>query len=296
LQWHQRNQETIFGGTENLKAYRCGNENVAADASDSEGEDDDDDGNEHGGRKGKNKVFLSSSVHGSPRHLKSLSIKALDVVASVGRSCLFITLTVNTEWPEIKSQLLPGQTAFDRPDIVTRVFHARVEAFLHNLKAGKYFGVEAEVLSLLRSIEYQNRGKIINIKLLVLNMCLIIYFSIAGLPHVHIVVKLKGVPTLDRNTEEECSAWIDQHISAAIPPGLAKDDPYFVAIKKHMMHKCAVAENGCKSCKEAICRRGYDSHPIQDSTTFNDRGFPIYKRPTTAGKSIVTVCCLKPDC
>ena len=161
MQWHQRNQETIFGGTENLKAYRCGNENVAADASDSEGEDDEVDENEEGsGSKHKKKVFLSSSVHGSPRHLKSLSVKALDVVAAVGRSCLFITLTCNAEWPEIKSQLLPGQTAFDRPDVVTRVFHARLEAFLHNLKAGKYFGVEAEVLSLLRSIEYQHRGKL----------------------------------------------------------------------------------------------------------------------------------------
>ena len=32
LQWHQRNQETIFGGTENLKAYKShGKEQVAAD-------------------------------------------------------------------------------------------------------------------------------------------------------------------------------------------------------------------------------------------------------------------------
>ena len=136
---------------------------MTADGSDSEGEDDSDDDNDepesepsHGGKK----VFLSASVHGSPRHLKQLAIKALDVVSAVGRSCLFITLTVNVNWPEIVSQLLPGQTAFDRPDIVTRVFHARVEAFLHNLRAGKYFGVDGEVLSLLRVIEYQHRGNL----------------------------------------------------------------------------------------------------------------------------------------
>jgi hypothetical protein len=159
LQWHQRNQETIFGGTANLKAYKShGKEQVAADASDSEGEDGEND-NVDGEAINKNKVFLSSSVHGSPRHLKSLAVKALDVVAAVGRSCILITLTCNVEWPEIKSQLLPGQTAFDRPDVVTRVFHARLEALLHNLKSGKYFGVEAEVLSLIRCIEYQMRGK-----------------------------------------------------------------------------------------------------------------------------------------
>ena len=153
----KHNQETIFGGTENLRLYR-NKKSATADGSDSEGESDDEDDGE-GEFSDKKKVFLSASLHGSPRHLKQLAVKALDVVTSVGRSCLFITLTVNINWPEIVSQLLPGQTAFDRPDIVTRVFHAKVEAFLHNLKAGKYFGVEGEVLSLFRVIEYQHRGK-----------------------------------------------------------------------------------------------------------------------------------------
>ena len=52
------------------------------------------------------------------------------------------------------------------------------------------------------------------------------------------------MPTIDRNSEEECAAWIDAHIAAAIPPEISRDDPYFMAIKKHMIHKCAVAENG----------------------------------------------------
>ena len=91
------------------------------------------------------------------------------------------------------------------------------------------------------------------------------------------------MPTIDRNSEEECAAWIDAHIAAAIPPEISRDDPYFMAIKKHMIHKCAVAENGCKSCKEDKCKRGYDSHPIQDATTFNERGFPVYRRPNITG-------------
>ena len=136
---------------------------MTADGSDSEGEDDSDDENDESKAPSK-KVFLSASVHGSPRHLKQLAIKALDVVSAVGRSCLFITLTCNIKWPEIVSQLLPGQTAFDRPDIVTRVFHARLEAFLHNLRAGKYFGVDGEVLSLMRVIEYQHRGNALSLQ------------------------------------------------------------------------------------------------------------------------------------
>ena len=59
---------------------------------------------------------------------------------------------------QIRDMLLPGQTAFDRPDIVTRVFHQRLEAFLANLRAGKYFGTH-RVVYILRVIEYQHRGE-----------------------------------------------------------------------------------------------------------------------------------------
>ena len=60
------------------------------------------------------KSFLGSKFHGSRRHLKSLSTNGLIVVSERGEPHLFITLTTNTEWPEIKEQLFYGQTAFDR--------------------------------------------------------------------------------------------------------------------------------------------------------------------------------------
>ncbi len=82
------------------------------------------------------KIFLSSSFHRSPRHRKPLALNALHIVKTIGEPTLFITGTTNTKWPEIVSQLLPGQTAFDRPDIVTQVFHARLKKFIHNLKNG----------------------------------------------------------------------------------------------------------------------------------------------------------------
>ena len=67
-----------------------------------------------GYRESSGKTFLGSSFHGSRRHLRSLSTNGLVVVSEKGEPHLFITLTTNTEWPELKERLFYGQTAFDR--------------------------------------------------------------------------------------------------------------------------------------------------------------------------------------
>ena len=60
-----------------------------------------------------NKSYLPGSVHGSPRHMALLARNALVLVSEFGCPHIFITLTCNPKWPEILSQLLHGQTAFD---------------------------------------------------------------------------------------------------------------------------------------------------------------------------------------
>jgi hypothetical protein len=129
-----------------------------------------------------NRTFLSSSFHGSPRHLKKLAQEGLCVVSEYGNPTLFITVTCNHQWPEIQERLLPGQTAFDRPDIVDQVFHQRLQALLANIRKGVYFGGHVdsdgkfhkgnhEVIYMMHVIEYQHRG----------------------MPHAHIVVKLSNM-------------------------------------------------------------------------------------------------------
>jgi len=81
--------------------------------------------NDENGESGE-KTFLSQSMHGSRRHLRSLAKNALALVSEYGRPSLFITLTCNPYWPEIVEQLLPGQTAFDRGDIVCQVFFRKL--------------------------------------------------------------------------------------------------------------------------------------------------------------------------
>jgi len=51
---------------------------------------------------------------------------AMTLVTRFGKPDLFITMTCNPYWNEIMEELLPGQTAQDRPDVVTRVYRARL--------------------------------------------------------------------------------------------------------------------------------------------------------------------------
>jgi hypothetical protein len=68
-------------------------------------------------------TFLPSPFHGGRRNLKMPASNALAIVSELERPTLFITLTGNPNWPEVQSQLLPGQTAFD---INTEDYHMRI--------------------------------------------------------------------------------------------------------------------------------------------------------------------------
>jgi hypothetical protein len=132
-----------------------------------------------------NATYLSPKFHGSPRHLNDLAKNALTIVEELGSPDFFITGTTNPFWPEIQDRLFAGQSAFDRPDIVVEVFHARLEALIHNIRHGKYFGGR-ETRYDLRVIEYQHRG----------------------LPHFHMVVKMKDMP--DRQFSQDIVDMIDE--------------------------------------------------------------------------------------
>ena len=43
-----------------------------------------------------------------------------------GKPDLFITVTANDNWPEVREQLRPGQSTTDRFDIVARVFYQKL--------------------------------------------------------------------------------------------------------------------------------------------------------------------------
>jgi hypothetical protein len=251
-------------------------------------------------------TFLGDSFTGSKRHLKKQATNALHVVSQKGSSHIFATLTTNKSWPEFEEVVWPDSDVFDMPAIVAEVFHARLQAFLHNLRHGKYFGNDKTVF-IVRVIEYQERG----------------------LPHAHIVIRLeKAAETIQLNFQDLMEAyealppeeqsttpaptmddaaalWVDQHISAEMP-----DDPrlpecqgkygdedsrefqdalrLFLGIQKFHIHKHSGPGlvNGCLD-KNGKCKKGFMKTVIREKTTFSKEGFPEYKRRNVADLNVV---------
>ncbi|CAG8542812.1 5408_t:CDS:2, partial [Cetraspora pellucida] len=65
-----------------------------------------------------NNIYLPASHTLSYRWSYKKTMDALAVVSKLGQPTLFITFTMNPNWPEIQQQLRTGQNYADRPDIV----------------------------------------------------------------------------------------------------------------------------------------------------------------------------------
>ncbi len=142
----------------------------------------------------KNESYLPSSVHSSPRHMTALARNALILVSEFGCPHVFITLTCNPKWPEICSQLLTGQTAFDRPDMTGAVFKSWLDQMKTNIRNGKYFG-SRELPYHFHVIEYQYRG----------------------LPHAHLVARLEDAYDINDSNPDNLIDFVNKHFIAEIP-------------------------------------------------------------------------------
>jgi len=200
----------------------------------------------------KNDSYLPSSVHGSPRHMAALAKNALVLVSEFGCPHVFITLTCNPKWPEIVSQLLNNQTAFDRPDVTAAVFKSRLDQLKVNLRNGKYFDGR-ELIYTFHVIEYQYRG----------------------LPHAHMVARLKDAHDITDQYQQDLIEFVNLHFVAEFPRFEGSEhqnvyrrdgEPEFTelykkkaieAVRMHNKHKCSTAINGCKRDSNAQCKRGY---------------------------------------
>jgi hypothetical protein len=209
----------------------------------------------------KRSSYLPDSVHGSQRHMSNLAKNALVLVSEFGCPHVFLTLTCNPEWQEILSQLLTGQTAFDRPDVTVPVFKSRLDKFKTNIRNQKYFQ-SREVIYLLHVIEYQYRG----------------------LPHAHMVFRLNNAQDTNASNQNDLFEFVDQNFTAEMPrfegeelanilwwdDGDKLTDEYkekaVAMARKHNLHNCAVAVNGCKKDVSDRCRRGYSRTETIDQT------------------------------
>ena len=137
----------------------------------------------------------------------------------------------------------------------------------------------------------------------------VIEYQHRGLPHAHIVCQLRKSPPKVFKDDDDMTVkqkeadqirYIDgyeemvdgKHIVylpniVAYRPGKVGNPTsadhmaqniYDELVGEHMLHKCSDAENGC-ILDNGKCKRNYDSFVENDATSYNEKGYPLYKRP-----------------
>ena len=200
------------------------------------------------GQLGK-KFILPSSFAGSTRNMQQHCQDALAINRYFGGGDLFITMTANPKWPEISDNLLHGQSSSDRPDLVVRVFHAKLHSLIQDIKKGAL----GDIAGFLYTIEFQKRG----------------------LPHAHIVVFLK--PHAKLRTPEQ----IDSLMSSEFP---LFDDQLLELIKSFMVHTpCGPGHKLDAPCiVNGSCSKNFPK-PFREHTTVNEDSYACTRRTNTAG-------------
>ncbi|KAL3810378.1 hypothetical protein ACJIZ3_000028 [Penstemon smallii] len=195
----------------------------------------------HVGRR----TVLPSSFVGSPRDMYQRYQDAMAIVQKFGKPDIFLTMTCNPNWKEIQEQLLPGQTAQDRPDLLTRIFRAKYEELNKDIYTR---GVLGKVIAHVHVVEFQKRG----------------------LPHVHMLI------ILDEDDKLSTPDDYNQIVRAEIPH--QEEEPkLYEAVMRHMIHgPCGLMNTGAPCMQKGKCKKGYPKAFAPFTAQGND-SYPIYQ-------------------
>ncbi len=199
------------------------------------------------------RTYLPSSHTGGPRNMQIKFQNAMAIVARKGKPSFFITITTNPKWKEITDNLLPHQSASDRPDLIDRVFHCKLSMATNMINSGELFGPR---VSTMEVIEFQKRG----------------------LPHAHIALRVAGGGPLHADE-------IDAFVRANIPGELEAGGRLRQLVLDHMVHGPCGGINPGSPCNEfdektktPKCTKDYPKH-FNPTTHTDERGYIQYKRP-----------------
>ncbi|GAA0187450.1 hypothetical protein LIER_34738 [Lithospermum erythrorhizon] len=81
-----------------------------------------------------------------PKDMRHRHLDSMSLVQEYGRKDLFFTITCNSNWPEIKDCLAQGEEVQNRPDLVVRVFKAKLSILQDRIMTDKIFGEVASVV------------------------------------------------------------------------------------------------------------------------------------------------------
>ena len=192
------------------------------------------------------RIILPSSFVGGTRNMQQHCQDALAINRYFGGGDLFVTMTANPKWPEISDNLLYGQTTSDRPDLVVRVFHAKLRSLIDDIKDGVF----GDMAGYLYTIEFQKRG----------------------LPHAHIIIFLK--PHAKLRTPDQ----IDSLMSSEFP---CFDDQLLALIQQFMVHTPCNRRNSKAPCLvNGTCSKGFPK-PFRESTSVSEDSYACTRRSDT---------------
>ncbi|XP_015160729.1 uncharacterized protein [Solanum tuberosum] len=155
-------------------------------------------------------------------------------------------MTCNPDWIEIQQELRPRQTPQDRPDLVTRVFRAKLQDVKDQIFKKEIFGI---VVAHVFVVEFQKRG----------------------LPHIHLLLILKEGHKIKSGDQ------YDRFISAEIPDKCEYSILHKLVLR-HMMHGPCGNKRPTNTCMQnGQCKYHYPRPYNNRSIQAND-GYPIYKR------------------
>ncbi|XP_071913922.1 uncharacterized protein [Coffea arabica] len=193
------------------------------------------------------RIILPPSFIGGPRNMRRKYMDAMTLVQKYGKPDIFLTMTCNPNWPEIKEHLIDKEEAQNRPDLLARVFHAKLEQLRDELLKKCIFG---EVAAYTYVIEYQKRG----------------------LPHAHFLLILKS--KFKMYTPEE----YDKIVCAEIP-NKEKNEHLYNLVIKHMLHGPCGSLDPTNVCmrKNGTCKNNFPKNFCEETIqTLN--AYPEYRR------------------
>src|ERR1700761_2449104 len=186
------------------------------------------------------RVILPSSHLNSTRAMYQLFQDSMAIHRQYQHADVFITMTANPNWKEIQDALLPGQTANDRPDLVSRVFELKKRALLDDIKQG----VLGKHVAHVYTVEFQKRG----------------------FPHMHLIVFF--------SSEHKIRSADDfKHMVRADIPDRELEPELHNIVSQTMLHDC---NQRCQI--NGRCSKRFPK-PFNAVASMSERSYATYCRP-----------------
>uniref|UniRef100_A0A453ESB6 ATP-dependent DNA helicase n=1 Tax=Aegilops tauschii subsp. strangulata TaxID=200361 RepID=A0A453ESB6_AEGTS len=202
-------------------------------------------GEQNGDAVGKRRVLTSSFI-GGPRDKLRRYLDAMALVRKYGKPDVFLTMTCNPNWEEITRELQFRQTPQDCPDIVVRVFRAKLEEMKQLF--------EKAILGKVQAYTY------------------VIEFQKRGLAHAHFLLIMTG------KYKYTCPEQYDRIISAELPDKHKYPELYKMVVK-HMMHgPCGALNKFCPCTKNRPGSENNYPRPFNETTIQGKDSYPLYRR------------------